>query len=168
MSIASGLIEDFKHEASLSRGFMEIVPEDHFGWKPHEKSTTLGYLASHIADTPGWVHSILNDELDFASSASEWRPFVAETRSQLIEVFDDKAAEFASALAGRDDAFMMRMWTMRYREKVLMQMPRGAAIRSIVLHHIVHHRGQLSVFLRLLDVPVPSTYGPTADHPAVF
>ena len=163
MSIADALLSDFRQEALNTRKILEAVPEDRLEWKPHEKSMTLGQLAGHIAETPGWAFGMMEDELDTASSEQEWKPFVPESAEQCLTKLEECAAGFAQILDGRDDDFMSATWTMRHGDTIHMQAPRHAALRGVALHHWAHHRGQLTVYLRLLDVAIPSTYGPTAD-----
>jgi len=164
MSMAEALVTDFNREAANTRTVLEAVPEDRLGWKPHEKSMSLGQLAGHIAESPSWARGIMEEELDFASAGADYQPFVATSKSALLETFDAKVREFAEVVGGRDDPFLSKTWTMRNGEKILLQLPREAALRGTAIHHAVHHRGQLTVYLRLLEVPVPSTYGPTADN----
>ena len=166
MTIAQALSADFGHEAANTKAVLKAVPQDRFGWKPHEKSMSLGQLAGHVAETPSWVRAMMENEMDFAAMPKDYKPFVPEKSSDLLAAFQKNAKAFEDALAGRDDRFMKETWTMRNGDKVLMSFPRHLAIRSTAIHHLVHHRGQLTVYLRLLDVPVPSTYGPTADHPS--
>jgi uncharacterized damage-inducible protein DinB len=163
MPLGQALITDFTSESSNTRKVLEAVPEDRFDWKPHEKSMSLGRLAGHIAELPSIVHGVMEPQLDFAAGA--YKPFVPANRADLLKVFEQHASRFEPAVAPRDDDFLSATWTLRYGEKVLMSLPRHAAIRSIAIHHVIHHRGQMTVYLRLLGVPVPPTYGPTADSP---
>lgn len=165
MTISEALVVDFKREAPSTRKVLEAVPEDQLEWKPREKSMSLGQLASHIAETPSWVHSMMEPKLDIAATGADYQPFMAASSAELLETFDEKAKGLEETLSGRDDAFLSETWTMCQGEKVLMSMPRHAAVRAIAIHHIIHHRGQLTVYLRLLGVAVPSAYGPTADDP---
>jgi len=165
MTIGEALVADFRNEVEGTRKVLEAVPEDRLDWQPHEKSMSLGQLAGHIAEAPGWVHAMLEDEMDFEAAMGDYKPFVGQDRAGLLQTWDTSTAGFEAALAGRDDAFFERTWTMRNGDAVLMSMVRRWAIRSTVIHHVVHHRGQLTVYLRLLGVAVPQTYGPTADFP---
>ena len=164
MSISQRITSDFQAEAAFTRAMLEAVPEDRLGWRPHAKSWTLGELAGHLAEAPMWLGSMLEDEMDFAEMG-DYKPFVPSSKAELLQAFERNAAGVAPSLEGKDDAFMGTPWTMKMAGKVLMESPKRDVIRQIVLHHWAHHRGQLSVYLRLLDVPVPKTYGPTADHP---
>ena len=165
MSIASTLVADLEAEAKLTRTMLAVVPEDRFPWKPHEKSMSLGQLASHLAETPAWTGSMLEPAMDFAAMG-DYRPFLARSRGELLATFEANHAAAAGALRGRDDRAMNEAWTMKNGPTVLLTQPRKDALRCILVHHAVHHRGQLSVYLRLLGVPLPPLYGPTADHPA--
>jgi len=164
MSQATDLIADFAAEVSNTRKLLEAVPEGQLDWKPHQKSSSLAALAGHIAETPNWLGTMLEDEMDFAAM-TDYVPFVPTTKAELLEAFEQGAAAFAAPLEGQDDAFMSATWTMRKEDQVLMQAPRGQLMRSILLHHLIHHRGQLTVYLRMLNVPVPATYGGSADEP---
>ena len=163
MTIADAILRDFRHEAGNSRKMLEAVPEAHFGWKPHEKSMTLGALAGHIAETPTWLAAMNADTFEM-NDLEDYQPFVPETAEELLAAFERNARLPEDFLGGRDDAFLSKEWTMTVGGKEMMRTPRDAAIRDILLHHTAHHRGQLTVYLRLLDVPVPPTYGPTADQ----
>lgn len=164
MKLADALIADLTAEAALSRKVLDAVPEDRLAWKPHDKSMTLGQLASHIAETPAWIATMIEAEMDFAAMG-DWKPFLAKDRRELLAGLDKNTKTALDALQGRDDAFMEGTWTGRMGEKVLMRSPRHAVIRQILVHHAIQHRGQLTVYLRLCNAPVPQTYGPTADFP---
>ena len=164
MPLAQALVTDFQSESANTRRVLDAFPEGRADWKPHEKSMSLGRLAGHVAELPGFVPAVLGGDYDFA--AGDYKPFLATTRAELLRVFEQHVQGFEKALAGRDDAFLSATWTLRFQGKVLMSLPRHMAIRTTAIHHVIHHRGQLTVYLRLLGVPVPPTYGPTADHPA--
>ena len=164
MSIAADLVSDLEAEAALTRTLLARVPEPELAWKPHEKSMSLAQLASHLAETPAWTGAMLEPAMDFAAMG-DYRPFLARTRAELLQTFETNHAASVAALRGRDDRFLQETWTMRNGSAVLMTQPRRDALRQILVHHAVHHRGQLTVYLRLLGVPLPPLYGPTADHP---
>lgn len=164
-TISEALLADFQAEAKMTRKVLEAVPEEKLGWKPHEKSMALGQLAGHVAENPSWIGAMLEDEMDFASMAADWKPYVATDRNGLLATFDQNCGVYEEALRGREDAFLRSDWTMKMSGKVLLKEPKHEVIRTNVIHHGAHHRGQLTVYLRLLDVPVPATYGPTADFP---
>jgi uncharacterized damage-inducible protein DinB len=164
MSLASVLVDHFTEEAGHSRTVLAATPQDMLAWSPHERSMTLAQLTGHIAEMPAWCHGILEGDLDFLANG-DYTPYVPETKADLLETFDRNVAGFQETLDGRDDELMLTMWTMRAGDKVLMSAARHAALRQVAVNHVIHHRGQLSVYLRLLGVAVPSTYGPTADTP---
>ncbi|HEU4597040.1 MAG TPA: DinB family protein [Pyrinomonadaceae bacterium] len=161
MSLSNALAEELRQEAVATRKMLERVPEDAFDWKPHEKSTSLGRLAGHIVQLPGMVVPIMTqDELDFA----DVQPFTPSSASELVEKFDENIAAAIGQLQGQPDENLHQSWRLLIGGKELFRMPRVAFIRSVMLNHLIHHRGQLSVYLRLRDVPLPSVYGPTADE----
>lgn len=164
MALNESLLAELQHEHISTRKHLEKVPEDKFTWKPHDKSMTLGRLASHIAEINGWVdNTINNDVLDFA--VADYKPFEPKTTTELLKFYDDnynKAVEILKSNAS--DENLMGMWSLKNGETTYMTMPRIAVMRGFVLSHAIHHRAQLGVYLRMLDVPVPSAYGPSADE----
>ncbi len=162
MPIKDTLLPEFDHEMATCRTVIERVPEANFGYKPHEKSMTMGVLASHIADMPSWAAaSIAQDSMDMASG---FKPFQAASNADLLATFDKNVAAARGAIAGATDDTFMKMWSLKRGDQTLMSMPKIAVVRSFVLNHLIHHRGQLSVYLRLNNVAVPSIYGPSADE----
>jgi uncharacterized damage-inducible protein DinB len=165
MSIAHSLVPEFDHEMANTRKLLEIVPADDAGWKPHPKSTPLGELASHIATIPLWAKLVLEQpELDLGSPANvsiSQTPFT--TVPELLERFDRHVGGARAALGSVADGAMGVTWTLKNRGTAIFSIPRAAVLRGFILSHMIHHRGQLSVYLRLRDVPLPSLYGPTAD-----
>jgi uncharacterized damage-inducible protein DinB len=167
MSLAQTLLPEFDNEMKTTRRVLERVPEDKMGWKPHEKSMTLGRLASHLAELTSFGERVLSSEfLDFAptTGAPPVQRLDSRSRQEVLDVFDANVAKSRAALAQAQDAAFGQMWTLKSGDHVIFSMPRGAAIRTMLMSHIIHHRGQLSVYLRLTDTPVPSIYGPTADE----
>jgi uncharacterized damage-inducible protein DinB len=163
MPLNESILAELQMEAAGTRKMIERVPEKSFDWKPHDKSMTLGRLAYHIAENPQWVSvTVDKDEIDFA--AKDYVEKEAKTTAELLKVFDESLAEAVECLKNASDEKLMGNWTMRNGEQVYFTMPKIAVLRSFVLNHIVHHRGQLSVYLRMLDVPLPQIYGPTADE----
>ncbi len=163
MAANMALLAELKHEASNTRKMIERVPTDHFDWKPHEKSMPLGRLASHIAGIPSWVVNILQaDEFDLAGTGltSEGK----ENTDAILKIFDLEFAGAVAALESATEEKMDALWTLRQGDHVIFQLPCKAALRNIAFNHLYHHRGQLSVYLRLLNVPLPGMYGPTADE----
>jgi uncharacterized damage-inducible protein DinB len=164
MGIGEPLAAELKQEAATTRRLLERVPEDKLDWRPHEKSMTLGRLAGHVAELPSLLGPVLGmDEFDFASGV--FKPLNATSVAQILEKFDKSIADGVEGLKGLEDARAFEKWRLRSGDKVIFEGPRAVIVRGLVFNHVVHHRGQLSVYLRLLDVPLPAIYGPTADEP---
>lgn len=162
-NIASALIAEMQQEAAVARTCLERVPAEKFDWKPHEKSMPFGKLAVHIAEMFNWTAVTLQQpELDF--SKFDYKPLEPATTDELVEYLDKNVAEAIDVLRNTPDEVFMENWTMRNGETVYFTLPKVAVMRSFVMNHIVHHRGQLSVYLRLNDIAVPSIYGPSADE----
>jgi uncharacterized damage-inducible protein DinB len=153
-------------EAELARTWraLERVPEDRFAWRPHEKSWTLIQLATHLARLPQWATRILaKDSFDLAAPLPP-APAPATGRAELLRFFDENAGALRAALERVTDADLAVEWKLRHGDRVLASHPRAVALRSMGLSHMAHHRGQLTVYLRLLGAPVPALYGPSADE----
>src|SRR4051812_20732251 len=166
MAIRDGLLNEFDNEMIGTRKTLERVPESKFEWRPHDKSFTMGHLASHIANLPSWIgHTLEKDSLDLMPVG---QPKVdtprAKTNKELLEMFDKNMAAARAVLAKAEDSEMHRNWSLMGAGKVFFTMPKIAVLRSFVFNHLVHHRAQLGVYLRLNDIPVPSLYGPSADE----
>ena len=163
MSVTEGLIQEFETEAATTRRVLERVPSDRLAWKPHPKSMSMGTLAMHIASGPGFITEwALKDSVEMPGGEGSSE---AKSTAEILTAHDDGAKKTAAGLRSIGDAGLQRNWKMTNKDGVtLMAMPKAALVRSIVLNHIYHHRGQLSVYLRLLDIPVPSIYGPSADE----
>jgi uncharacterized damage-inducible protein DinB len=164
MGTLDGLLPQFDREMSTTRKVLERVPDEHFGWKPHAKSYSLGELASHIAGLPAWATETLGSSMYDIGDGRSTVP--ASSRSELLSTFDANASAARQALSSSSDAGLKAVWTLKRHGTPIFSMPKDAVLRSFVLSHLIHHRGQLSVYLRLLDLPVPSIYGPSADEPA--
>ena len=165
MSIAESLLPEYDHELATTRRLLERVPEAEFDWKPHPKSMALGVLAGHIANLPFWLSATLKAPFyDLATGDPEATLAPPPSRQALLDGFDEKVKAARAALAATSDAEMMARWALKQGGQELFSMPRVAAVRSFVMNHLIHHRGQLSVYLRLKDVPLPPIYGPTADE----
>ncbi|MGD1091806.1 MAG: DinB family protein [Bryobacteraceae bacterium] len=166
--IVQGLLPEFDQEMANTRKTLERVPEDKFGWKPHEKSMAMDRLSGHIAQMVGWTIPTINlDEMDFMPEGGPaFQPLIPTSRKQLLDEFDKFVAEARAAIAGASDLHLLKGWTLKGAGKTIFTMPRIAVIRTFVMNHIIHHRAQLGVYLRLNDVPVPSLYGPSADEGA--
>jgi uncharacterized damage-inducible protein DinB len=162
MAIIETLLQELEQEAHTTRRVLERVPEAELGWKPHAKSMSLGQLALHIATVPGNVAEIaagpgFDNPPDFVQPC-------AQTAAELVPTLNGSVARARALLETMDDAKAMEMWTLKSGGQVVMAMPRAALLRAIMLNHWYHHRGQLSVYLRQLNVPLPSIYGPSADE----
>jgi uncharacterized damage-inducible protein DinB len=160
------LLPEFDMEMDNTRRTLERVPDDKFGWKPHEKSGTLGWMATHVATLPNWAKITMEqDSLDLApAGGSSFVPPKPGNRKELLDIFDKNRAEARAALAAGDDAAYAQPWALLMGGKQLFSEPRSAVLRRMVLNHIIHHRGQLTMYLRLLNVAVPGLYGPSADE----
>lgn len=164
MSIVEALLPEFDREMGLTRRLLERVPDGQFSWQPHEKSMTLGRLAEHLAELPIWARVTITDSgIDMASGRPDgYVP--PDTRTGVLALFDQNLAAARAALSGRTDAELMAPWTLKAQGKEIFTMPKAAVLRGFVMNHMIHHRGQMSVYLRLHNVPVPSMYGPSADE----
>lgn len=162
-NISAALISEMEQEAKTTRACLERIPADKFAWKPHEKSMAFGKLASHIAEMFSWTGATLqHPELDF--SKMDYKPFDPQSTEELLEFFDKNVTEAIDVLNNTGDDVFLESWTLRNGETVYFTLPKIATMRSFVMNHIVHHRGQLSVYLRLNEIAVPSIYGPSADE----
>ncbi|MDA1313350.1 MAG: DinB family protein [Acidobacteria bacterium] len=161
MSLTQGLIGELEQEAATTRRVLERVPDDKLGWKPHSKSMSLGQLALHIANTPGTVSELAaqNDV-----TPPDFNQPQADSTAQVLAAHDASVAKAKTYLAGLSDEAAMEEWRVVAGGQTVMAMPRIGLLRGIMLNHWYHHRGQMTVYLRQLDVPVPSVYGPSADE----
>ena len=165
MAIADALLPEYDHETGTTRRLLERTPEAELAWKPHDKSMTLGQLAGHIANIPHWCNAVIETTVfDVATAGEDVRPRQPTSIAALLAEFDLKVAGARALLATTGDAAMLAPWTFKQGDHVIFTMPRIAAVRSFIMNHLIHHRGQLSVYLRLKDVPLPPIYGPTADE----
>ncbi len=163
MAIKDAFIAELKYESALTKKMLERVPLDKRDWKPHEKSMTLGRLATHIAENFRWVSDIKNiDDFDFA--ANPFKSHTAISQKELIEIFQMNLDRAINDLSMMTDEDFNKTWTVRVGERIMYNSPKKVAIRGWAFSHHIHHRGQLSVYLRLLDIPVPGMYGPSADE----
>lgn len=161
--LATAFLAELDNEAKVTRTVLERVPADKFGWKPHEKSMAFGQLAVHVAEMFGWTKETLtSDVLDFGTM--DYKQFEPSSTEELLAYFDELIATSKAVLAETSDETFLTNWTLRNGEQVYFTMPKVAVMRSFVMNHIIHHRGQLSVYLRLNDIPVPAIYGPSADE----
>jgi len=161
MSMITALLQEFENEAITTRRVLERVPADKLEWRPHPKSMSLGVLALHVAASPGVICGWAAE--DITQFKGDPTPTPAST-DEILAAHDQSVTASKEILGKISDAELERIWTAKAGDKTLMAMPKGALVRAIVMNHWIHHRGQLSVYLRLLDVPVPSIYGPSADE----
>jgi len=168
MAIRDFLLPEFDREMASTRKTLERIPEDKLVWKPHDKSMPLGRLAGHLAELSGWAADIVNkNSFDIAPAEGRTdRPAVAASRQQNLEFFDNNVAAGRAALAGASDEQLMQSWSLLKAGTPIFTMPRITVLRGMVMNHMIHHRAQLGVYLRLNNVPVPSIYGPSADEDA--
>jgi uncharacterized damage-inducible protein DinB len=166
MKLTDLFLDQLEKETESTRRTLERVPEGRNDWKPHEKSMLLGYLASLVAGMPGWISFMVNqDELDINSPAGvTFRPPIVSTRRELVQLLDESVAKAREALRNTTDEHLMTNWKFIVGGHRVSDLPRYVMIRDAVLSHLAHHRGQLTVYLRLNDAPVPSIYGPSADE----
>lgn len=161
MGLIELIVAELEQEAAMTRKMLERVPQDSLTWKPHEKSRTLGEIATHIANLPGVFITPLNrDEFD----RNEYRSSEVNRVSDILAIFDKNISSAFALLKTLSNEQMFIPWRYKYGQRVIFEMPRLAVIRAMALNHIIHHRGQLSVYLRLLNIPLPPIYGPTADE----
>src|SRR6266849_2185622 len=166
MTIAESLLPEFDHEMANTRRTLERIPEDKLMFQPDPKSMTLGRLAGHIAEMPGWGAMTVNtDSLDVAPGGKRaFEPLTAKSRQQALDELDKNVAEARKAIEGASDEDLMKSWSLLVDGKPMMTMPRIGIIRSMVMNHVIHHRAQLGVYYRMVGVPVPALYGPSADE----
>jgi uncharacterized damage-inducible protein DinB len=157
------MIKEIEHEGSQTKKILERIPIDQFDWKPHEKSKTIGALAIHVSQLPSWTSRVLSaSEFDMVTMNREVPEI--KTSNDLVKILEHNIKKAIEDLQKADDEDMMAIWTFRRGDQVVFTMPRAAVIRSMAINHLIHHRGQLSVYLRLLNIPVPGMYGPSADE----
>ncbi len=162
MTMTQKFLAQLEEEAIATRKMLSVVPDDKFNWQPHPKSMTVQHLASHVAEIPGWFTLALNtDGLDVSNS--QFHPPVINNRAELLDFFEQKLAQGRSSLQNATDEDLKPNWTMRYGDRVVSVRPKEDVIR-MSMSQIIHHRAQLGVFLRLLDVPIPGPYGPSVDE----
>ncbi len=161
------MLPEFDQEMANTRKVLERVPEDRLTYKPHAKSSDLGGLAMHVALIPSWgVETLTKDSIDIAPvGAPPYEPPKPATRQEILDAFDANVKSARTALENVSDEALSQSWSLLAGGKPLFTMPRGAVMRSMILNHLIHHRAQLTVYLRLNDVPVPGMYGPSADEP---
>ena len=166
MALKDAILPEFDQEMAATRKTLERVPEAKFSWKPHDKSGSMIWLASHVADIPSWATmTIQHDELDMAPGGKKMeQPPLPKTTQEMLERFDNYVKEARAAIAGVSDAELAKPWSLKNNGETLLTMPKGVCLRTWVFSHNVHHRAQLGVYLRLNNIPVPAIYGPSADE----
>lgn len=164
MNFTTLFLTELKREAANTRKMLAVVPTESLAWKLHEKSMTLGALAGHIGEMPSWARLILTaDELNFATY--EYKAPIIESNADIITNFEKHLADAIQAFEGvNDEAIYQKNWQLKHGDHLISDQPKHEVIRSMVFNHIVHHRAQLSVYLRLLNLPIPGMYGPSADE----
>ena len=159
------LLPEYDHEMGTTRRLLERVPEADLAWKPHAKSFSLGQLAAHLANIPHWVDAVCDVSVfDLASLGEDARPKQPTSTAAILKAFDDNVKSARAKISSLPDPALLATWTLKQGTQEVMTMPRIAVWRSFIMNHVIHHRGQLSVYLRLRDVPLPAIYGPTADE----
>jgi uncharacterized damage-inducible protein DinB len=162
MTIGQMLLPEFEQEMANTRKMLERVPDGKFDFKPHQKSMPLGRLAAHVAETPSWcAPTFASERLDFTGDE---KPFAPATRQEILDAFDKAVVEARAALSNVSDADILKTWTMTYKGKQVFALPRVAVVRGMIINHMIHHRAQLGVYLRMNDVAIPGMYGPSADE----
>ncbi len=169
MPLRDFLLPEFDEEMAKTRSALERCPEDKYGWKPHPRSFSMGALATHLAHVPGWGAAALTcDSLDIAPpGAPPYSEEPSASRKEMLERFDRGVAEARAALAAASDEQLAQNWSLLAGGETLFSMARLSVVRMMVLNHGIHHRAQLGVYLRLNGIPVPATYGPSADEGAM-
>jgi uncharacterized damage-inducible protein DinB len=162
MAFTDALLPEFDHEMGTTRKLLERLPDQHLGWKPHERSMSLARLATHIAEIPQWGERVLNQ--NEVNLTGPYQPREERSKAAILALFDGAAAQARKTLVSKSDGELMAPWTLKRDGKTLFTMPKVAMIRSMLLSHLIHHRGQLSVYLRMNNVPLPAMYGPSADE----
>lgn len=167
MTLKDALLPEFDHEMGTTRKLLERIPPQHRDWAPHRKSMTLGTLAAHLVSLPDWIRVIIeHDAFDISTSEGlEGQPF--QTVPELLQRFDRHVSHARALLSTCTDADLLTPWTLLRDGQALFTVPKLSVFKMFLLNHLIHHRGQLSVYLRLLDVPVPSLYGPSADDDSI-
>ncbi len=164
MTFSQALLAELDQEMTSTRKTLERIPMDRYDWQPHAKSFSIGKLATHVAQLPGWaVVTAQTSELDFSQPFEQPNP---RTSEDLLAFFDQNVAQARDAIAGMSDEEFGKPWTLRNGETVIFTAPKAVVLRSFVMNHTIHHRAQLTVYLRLNDIPVPGLYGPSADEKA--
>jgi len=165
MGLSESLLPEFDNEMANTRKTLERVPDERFAWKPHQKSFPMGNLAGHLANLPSWGSlTISSDSFDMAPGGQPLQAPELSSTKDVLEKFDENVAATRSAITGASDADLFKPWTLMSNGSTILTMPKIAVLRNFVMNHMIHHRAQLGVYLRLNDIPVPAIYGPSADE----
>ena len=163
MNLIDGILGEYQHENAVTRRILERVPENHFDFRPHKKSMNLGNLSSHLAEIHTWIPDIVKQSV-FVMDPATYKPYKASSRADLLREFDKNVAVATDAMKGMTNEQLLAPWTFQAGGQTVFTLPRIAVLGSFIIKHCVHHRAQLGVYLRLLDIPLPPSYGPTADE----
>jgi len=165
VSIKDAILPEFDHEMGVTRKLLDRLPDGDMAWKPHDKSMSMGQLAQHVADIPTWAGAIFDKpSYDLAEGGESPQPKQAASRAAALDAFDKAVAEARARLTTKSDAELMAPWSLKRDGQEIFTVPVIGAFRSFILNHSIHHRGQMSVYLRVRNVPIPSIYGPSADE----
>lgn len=165
MGLSNALLPEFDNEMANTRKTLERVPDDKYDWKPHEKSSAMGALAGHLANMPSWgAMAVGSDSFDMAPGGQPVTTPPPSSAAELLATFDENVAKTREAIAGASDEELFKPWSLLSNGNTLLTIPKIAVLRTFVMNHVIHHRAQLGVYLRLNDIPVPSIYGPSADE----
>ena len=166
MTIGQGMAQELQHEAISARQVLERIPDEKFDWTPHEKSMNFGKIGSHVAESVGWApYTLETDGMDMAPvDGPAWEPYVAKNTAEILSTFDKNVELAVKALNEVSDETLMQTWTMKKAGVVVLSLPKVAVMRGFILNHLVHHRAQLGLYLRLNNISVPAMLGPSADE----
>jgi uncharacterized damage-inducible protein DinB len=162
MSFSQSLLPEFDAEMKNTRKILECVPDGKFDYKPHPKSMSMGRLATHVAELVTWTVPAIDQ--DVFEIPPDYKPRIAQTRAELVQIFDKAVAEARPKIEATSDEKWQQIWALKFGGNTVLSMPRGAVLRSVIMNHLIHHRAQLGVFLRLNDIAIPGMYGPSADE----
>lgn len=163
MPFSQTLLPEFEEEMKNTRKLLECIPDGKLDTKPHPKSMTLAQVATHVAQIPGWTKFLLDQ--DVLDLSPDMKPSVAASRAELLAMFDQGVADARGRIRAASDEYWQTTWTFKVGGNTVMSEPRALVMRSVIMNHLIHHRAQLGVFLRLNDVAIPGMYGPSADEP---
>jgi uncharacterized damage-inducible protein DinB len=162
MPFSQTILPEFDQEMKNTRKILECVPDGKLDYQPHPKSMSMARLATHVAELPGWASTTV--DVDVLDMPPGFKPRIAQSRAELLEIFDKAVAEARPKIEATSDEKWQQLWTFKFAGNTVLSMPRAAVLRSVVMNHLIHHRAQLGVFLRLNDVAIPGMYGPSADE----